>query len=68
MMVAVIAGIIFIIIGVWQIIHPTRLYTDNPEVQPYFRPERYSLFNIAVSLAMIIFGFLLIFYSIKIWS
>jgi lipoprotein signal peptidase len=61
----IIAGLFFIAVGLLQLFKPTRIYTDKPEVQTYFRPEKYSLFNIAVSLVMIGFGVMLIYASVK---
>lgn len=60
-MLTLIFGILCIMLGILQFIRPTRYYTDNPEVQPYFRPDRYSPFNILLSLGMIGFGLFLLY-------
>jgi hypothetical protein len=39
-MVSIIACIAIIILGILQLVRPTKFYTDNPLVQPYFRPKK----------------------------
>ena len=69
-MAAVLLGLAFIILGVWQLLHPARIIESRRELRcrrqrvEFVRPERFGCFNLLVSLLMLVTGVLLIWWAL----